>query len=1037
MRNAKRFLSLVLFVQLSVLFLAAGECEIAKESRIFTTYPFSDPDPVPILTRKPFLYPCFSFDGFCTEGRDAAWTVIRLENDHVRVEVVPEAGGKIFGAIEKSTGREFVYRNDAMKFRQIALRGPWTSGGIELNFGVVGHAPSTATPVDYRMLKNADGSVSCVVGTIDLASRTRWSVIVTVPREGAFFETRTLWFNPTPFSQSYYVWMTSAVLAADDLQYFYPGRFSLGHGRSEIPEPWPVDREGRDVSLYRNNDFGSHKSYFVFGEYEHFFGGYWHESDFGFGHYALYDDMPGKKIWIWALSRQGAIWEQLLTDRHGQYSEPQAGRLLSQSDHEFFAPHGADRWKEVYFPFKEIGGLTKASPHAALNVERKEDSTRLGLCALQALDDDLVVLLGGEEIHRERLQLEPMESRTIDLPLPRSGGELCVEVEGKLFYCSDPAANDIKRPQGYQRLDESTPEGLYLSGEFLEKKRSRDAAMEKYRACLAGEKNHVRAMVRLAELHCRRAECDEALGYARQALILSPYDPDANHVYGVISRFRGDLVDAKETHGWAARSMKHRSNAYCQMAEISVLEGRLGLALEYAGRAIDFNRYNVTAHEVKAVVCRLSGQADRAGETLAALERFDPLNHLVPFERYRMDGSDALLKSFQAGFRSELPEEHYLEMALFYARLGLVDEAAEILALAPEHPIVLFWRAFFLRERDAGKSGLCLDKAASLSPRLVFPHRIETIPVLEWAADRRPGEWKPRYYLGLILWGKGRRAEARRLFESCGETGFAPLHLILAHMDGEGALPHLEKALAADEGEWRCWHSLIENHRGNARFDEALDLSRRGTARFPRSVVLAMDLAGSFYDGGRYEECLDVLAGRTVLPYEGSWEAHDLYLRAHVSLALESMKAGDYKAALDHFDRAREYPESLGTGKPFDPDFRLHDYLAALCCDKGGDAAGADRFRKSVLDFTRRMGTSRGGYHYFGMLALRDAGKEWEAVSLLGKLEGRSPKDFRNEWRRARFFEETGRAGAIEKKHRADARFRLVKKAVDLVETLE
>ncbi|MBL0110584.1 MAG: DUF5107 domain-containing protein [Saprospiraceae bacterium] len=39
------------------------------------------------------------------------------------------------------------------------------------------------------------------------------------------------------------------------------------------------------------------------------------------GHYALQDDKPGRKIWIWGLSRQGMIWEQLLTDQDGQYVE--------------------------------------------------------------------------------------------------------------------------------------------------------------------------------------------------------------------------------------------------------------------------------------------------------------------------------------------------------------------------------------------------------------------------------------------------------------------------------------------------------------------------------------------------------------------------------------------------------------------------------------------------------------------------------------------------------------------------------------------
>jgi hypothetical protein len=92
------------------------------------------------------------------------WKMIEMENDYIKLWVTPEIGGKIWGAIEKSTGREFIYYNHAVKFRDVAMRGPWTSGGIEINFGVIGHAPTCSSPVDYMIRNNSDGSVSCFVG---------------------------------------------------------------------------------------------------------------------------------------------------------------------------------------------------------------------------------------------------------------------------------------------------------------------------------------------------------------------------------------------------------------------------------------------------------------------------------------------------------------------------------------------------------------------------------------------------------------------------------------------------------------------------------------------------------------------------------------------------------------------------------------------------------------------------------------------------------------------------------------------------------
>ena len=204
---------------------------IEERKETVRTYPFSDPDPVPIFARSSMwgqgarLYPYFMFDRFTADPVERSWTVIRLQNPYIEVAVLPEVGGKVWGAKEIATGRDFLYWNHVLKFRQIALRGPWTSGGIEWNFGVVGHAPSTASPVDYLIRKNQDGGASCVVGTMDLASRTRWSVTITLPKDSAAFETRALWVNPTPFSQSYYAWSCAAIKTGEDLKYVFPGRW--------------------------------------------------------------------------------------------------------------------------------------------------------------------------------------------------------------------------------------------------------------------------------------------------------------------------------------------------------------------------------------------------------------------------------------------------------------------------------------------------------------------------------------------------------------------------------------------------------------------------------------------------------------------------------------------------------------------------------------------------------------------------------------------------------------------------------------------
>ena len=254
-----------------------------------------------------------------------------LENEFITVTVLPEVGGKVWGAIEKSTGKEFVYMNHAMKFRSIAIRGPWTSGGIEHNFGLdLGHAPWAASPVDYILTNNPDGTVSCVVGGLDLASRSEWRVRINLSDDKAYFETEALWFNPLSLHQAYLSWEVAAYRGNDNLQVYYPGNYHIGH--NGLASPWPIDSKGRDLSFYKNNKFGNSKSYHVVGDYRNWFGGYWDNLSFGFGHWSLYSDSPGKKLWVMSIARDGAIWEDLLTDNEGSSIEGQSGVKLNQAE---------------------------------------------------------------------------------------------------------------------------------------------------------------------------------------------------------------------------------------------------------------------------------------------------------------------------------------------------------------------------------------------------------------------------------------------------------------------------------------------------------------------------------------------------------------------------------------------------------------------------------------------------------------------------------------------------------------------------------
>ncbi len=328
--------------------------------------------------------------------------------------------------------------------------------------------------------------------------------------------------------------------------------------------------------------------------------------------------------------------------------------------------------------------------------------------------------------------------------------------------------------------------------------------------------------------------------------------------------------------------------------------------------------------------------------------------------------------------RNELPHETYLEMALFYIRIGRPDEALTLLRNAPEQAEVGTWLAYLLRDSAPGESRARLDRAMGLSPRLVFPFREESIPVFEWAAAARPADWKPAYYLGLILWGKGRVDEARTLFARCDAADFAPFFLARGALSRENApdkaLADYRRAVEIEAGNWRIWHNLSGTLGTLGRKVEALDVSAKAAGLFPQEVPIQVDHAGALLALGRNDEAASVLDGLKALPYEGASDIHALYVRTHVAVALDRMGRGDWAAAVDQFEKSKLFPENLGTGTPFEPDLRLQDYFIALCQERMGNAAKAGELRKSIREYSLKHRDERGPGAYVGGLVLERLG---------------------------------------------------------------
>lgn len=983
---------------------------IREENVAIKTYPYSDPDPIPSLASKSHIsvfYPYFAFDGYTDIGISREWNVVTLENDFIEVTVLPEVGGKVMGAIEKSTGEEFIYLNHVLKFRSIGIRGPWTSGGIEHNFGLdLGHAPWTSSAVDYVLKENPDGSVSCIVGGLDLASRTQWRVNIHLPKDKAYFETKSLWYNPTPLHDAYLSWENAAYKASDDLQFFFPGTHHIGHGGDV--SPWPVDSKGRDLSVYRENNFGTSKSYHVFGYYPNWYGGYYHNTNFGTGHWAPYSDAPGKKLWIWSLARLGAIWEGLLTDTDGQYIEAQSGVKFNQASHQsgfntpfnqlFMRPFYSETKSEYWFPVKETGGMVDASPSGTLNLTSTKENLELSFCPNIYINDSLTVSWGTSILYKELIQLHPMQVFQKSILLPQETLQDITVTLGKdlVSYTTKTSENIVTRPITTPAgQDQTSADHLFRLAEDMYSMRDFQKALNTYLSCLDKEPTHSRALSKVAELLYRKGLYKEGLDYAVRVLENNTYDASANFIYGVIQKAMKNLTQAEEAFSVAVRSMEYRSAAYVQIAGLKLQKQEYRNAEAYAQKALDYNRYNITAYEYLGTAYRKQNKFAEAEETLKSLLEIDPLNHHARFEYYLIHPGPESLESFTSGIRNELPHETYLELALGYANQGLTNEAIAVLKHGPEHPIVYYWLAYLHRINHPVKSKQYLEQAIEKTPLMVFPFRLETIPVLVWAQDQQPS-WTTNYYLGLIYWKILRLEKAKEQFQACGNTpDFAPFYMargLLFQNNNFGendAGSDFRRALELDPEAWRTWFYLSGYYESINAFDKQLEISEKMYGHFPDNPSVGISHAKSLLNSHKYKDCLKVLAEVNILPAEFANAGHGIYEKANLLSALELLEKKKYKKAIGFIDRSREWPENLGSGKPYEPDTRLQDYIAAFCETQLGNQQSAKSYYQQIIDFSRNQWseTMEPTGLYLATLALDKLGNHQETALLMKEWE--------------------------------------------------
>jgi predicted Zn-dependent protease len=912
------------------------------------------------------------------------YDMVYLENEYLKVTILPAFGGRLFSTIDKTNGHELFHRNSTVKPDLIGTLGAWVSGGIEWCFPHH-HRTTTLLPVDYITVRNDDGSATVWIGETERDLGLRGVIGITLYPGRSYVEAKYYLNNSKDVTKNFLFWANVAITANENFRTFWPPSQEIGvyHHNTSFAH-WPVSHEtyigvdytsGVDLTWWKNHP--DPMSFFFWQGKEGFIGGYDYAQKAGTVHVGNPYDNKTSKLWQFGPGLLGQNARRKLTDDGKAYVELMTGTYSNnQPDYSWFAPHSAKEAVNYWYPIRDIEIAKNANLDASVTLQMRDAKTVFYGFNTTAPRKNVKVILkyGDETLVDKTVDIDPATPFTETWKGKKELDEYQLYIElqdnaGKTLISYAPYRlqhPELPKPQEEPKLPREieSVEDLYLTGRFVEQfSRPGVNPDDYYLEALRKSPDDYRVNIAMGIRRLNQwkyAEAEQYLQRAADKLQVKYFQPKEGELFyymAMAQKGQGKSEDAYANFFQSSWYYEWFSPAYYQLARMESNRGDYGKALDFVGKAYSTNNYDGNITVLYSALLRKQGKKEEALALVGKLLEKDPLNFSAIYEKELLQGGASMAKWH--GNMQDV-DNNYIDIALIYMNAGLFDEAIRLLSSlqSPKNPLVYYYLAWLYESSDQpSKATDMLAAAGRLSLDYCFPFREESEKVLTFAVGKDPGNAAACYLLGNLLYDR-RPDDASEAWRKAVEIkddfpmvwrnlAFGAFH---HKKDIKEAVGHIRKAIATD-GNHPRWYAELANYYDVSSFDfkECLALMEKNIEMVRQDVTAPQSLVRLYNLNGEYDKAIELLKTHHFRTWEGGRDIYYHYVDAHTLKALELMDS-NLKAAIGELHAAMLYPENLEVGKPLNDERNaMMYYFLGQAYDKLGQKKKArEAYTKST-----------------------------------------------------------------------------------------